>query len=364
MKRCWRWIAVVVAGALVPSAVVAGPGAPAASGYRLSEPVNHGNLAIYLVHGASRGGPVPLTLQEALAGGAVLVHETGQVNQLLVQNAGGEAVFIQAGDIVKGGQQDRVLGVSMLLPPLSGPLPITAFCVEHGRWTRRAGEDPTRFASSDAVMPSREGRLAIAAVAAAAPAEVRSAPVAQAPAVASSQQKIWDSVGSVQRSLSSRVGGSVAAPASPSSLPLTLENPLLAKGQDDYIRDLEAIGRAGDDVVGYAFAVNGRLSGAEIYPSNTLFRKLWPKLIRAAVTEAIADVSKDLSKDSGKATMAPTADEAGRMFAVLDGGAGVESQTNILTKVRISENAEFMLVESRPASAGLDAWIHRRILAK
>lgn len=362
MTKFGSLIAVLVAGALAPSTVLAGMTGPTASGYRLSEPVSHGNLAIYLVHGPSRGGAVPLTLQEALASGAVQVHETGQVNQLLVQNAGTEAVFIQAGDIVKGGQQDRVLGVSMLLPALSGPLPVTAFCVEHGRWTKRAGEDATRFASSDATMPSREGRLAIAAVAAAAPPqpESRAAPVAQAPAVASSQQKIWDSVGSMQRSLASRVGGPVAAPASPSSLPLTLENQQLAKGQDAYIRDLEAIGRAGDDVVGFAFAINGRLDGAEIYPSSALFRKLWPKLLRAAVTEAIADQGKDLSKGAA----APNADEAGRMFAVLDGAAPLESQTNILTKVRISENAEFMLVESRPASAGLEAWIHRRILAK
>ena len=40
--------------------------------------------------------------------------------------------------------------------------------------------------------------------------------------------------------------------------------------------------------MGYAFAVNGKLSTADIYPSNRLFRKMWPKLIKTAAAEAIA----------------------------------------------------------------------------
>ena len=36
--------------------------ARAEEGYRVSGPVTHGNLTVYFVHGASRPGPVPLTL--------------------------------------------------------------------------------------------------------------------------------------------------------------------------------------------------------------------------------------------------------------------------------------------------------------
>ena len=71
--------------------------------YRLSGPEVHGNLAIYFVHGKSRGGPIPLTLQEALAKKSIEVREIGQVNELQVENTGSEEIFIQAGDIVKGG---------------------------------------------------------------------------------------------------------------------------------------------------------------------------------------------------------------------------------------------------------------------
>ena len=87
--------------------------------YRVSGPFTHENLSIYLVHGKSAEGHVPLTLDEALAKRAVRVHETGDVNQLSVENLSDEDVFIQSGDIVKGGQQDRALTVSLILPPKS-----------------------------------------------------------------------------------------------------------------------------------------------------------------------------------------------------------------------------------------------------
>ena len=78
-------------------------GARAADGeaeYRVSGPLVSENLAVYFIHGKSSPGPVPLTLQEALAKDAVRVYETGNVNELAVENRGEEPVFIQASDIV------------------------------------------------------------------------------------------------------------------------------------------------------------------------------------------------------------------------------------------------------------------------
>ena len=100
---------------------------------RVSGPYSHENLSIFLIHGPSAKGPVPLTLEEAMKSGMVRVHETGTVNQLSIENVSDREVFIQTGDIVKGGKQDRVLTVSATLPPQSGRLPIGAFCVEAGR---------------------------------------------------------------------------------------------------------------------------------------------------------------------------------------------------------------------------------------
>ena len=135
----------------------------AADAPRLSGPIVHDNLAIYLVHGAATAGAVPLTLQEALAKGTVKVHETGSVNELTVENVGNDEVFVQAGDIVKGGRQDRVLSVDLLLPPRSGQVSIAAFCVEHGRWSGRGKEDARQFASAVDAMPSLKAKMAMRA---------------------------------------------------------------------------------------------------------------------------------------------------------------------------------------------------------
>src|SRR5215831_17315517 len=156
---------------LAAAAAVCAAGVAAAEpeAYRISGPVVHENLAIYFVHGKSASGPVPLTLQDALANGSVQVRETGSVNQLEVENTGDAAVFIQSGDIVKGGRQDRVLTVSLIIPPHSGAMPIASFCVEQGRWTARGREDSHRFETASASVPSREAKIAMKAPGASGP---------------------------------------------------------------------------------------------------------------------------------------------------------------------------------------------------
>ena len=44
-------------------------------------------------------------------------------------------------------------------------------------------------------------------------------------------------------------------------------------------------GEAADDIVGYVFAINGKIDGGDGYASNVLFRKMWRKQLAANVTE-------------------------------------------------------------------------------
>jgi len=345
------------------SLALTGLGIPAhADEVRITGPIVHENLAIYPIHGKSSAGPVPLTLDEALAKRAVKVHETGTVSELQIENLGGDEVFVQSGDIVKGGQQDRVLSVSLMLPPKSGRIPIAAFCVERGRWTARGKEDARTFATASAVVPSREAKLAIRAV----PAEgapVRTNPLAGGnpsgirtgyAAEPSPQQQVWDRVQKLQDNLKESLGASVAAPASQSSLQLSLENEKLKDAQDAYLKVLTQEGEKDGDIVGFAFAVNGKLNSAEIYPSNGLFRKMWPKLLQAAVTEAIG--GKNADSDAP-----PTSDAA--LAFVTDAMNGQSSERPLPAKLSVetrqADNAIY--VESRRANG---AWVHRSYVAK
>src|SRR5438445_44574 len=102
------------------------------SNYELSGPYVYENLTIFLIHGTDElTGKLFVPLQEAMERKLVIVHETSEVNELTIENVSQtEEVFVQAGDIVKGGQQDRVLAVDLIIPAHSGKMPIAAFCVE------------------------------------------------------------------------------------------------------------------------------------------------------------------------------------------------------------------------------------------
>ena len=208
----------------------------------ISGPFAHGNLAIYFVHGPSAEGPVPLTLQEAMARGTVHVVETGSVNELKIENAGGEDVFVQSGDIVKGGRQDRVLTVSFMLPRKSGEVPVAAYCVEHGRWSARGTEDAAKFASSYNSLPSREAKLAMKSLVEPVPAAPSAGFARQAFAyddTANRQRAIWSEVAKTQEKLSAGVNAPVASPVSATSLQLTLENDKLQTLRAEYTKALE-----------------------------------------------------------------------------------------------------------------------------
>src|SRR3954469_11148569 len=128
----------------------------------LSGPFTHQNLQIFLVHGDTQLEQRRYaTLSEALAKGMVIVKETGNVNALSIENISKQTtVFLNAGDIVKGGRQDRTVRDDLILPPLSGAAPLASFCVEHGRWTKRGNEDAAAFAENNKVLSSRSMKLA------------------------------------------------------------------------------------------------------------------------------------------------------------------------------------------------------------
>lgn len=325
-----------------------------AEAYRISGPVVHENLAIYFVHGQSRPGPVPLTLQEALAKQAVEIHETGEVNVLNIKNNGDQAVFIQSGDIVKGGRQDRVLSVSMLLPPHSHTMPIPVFCVEQHRWTGRSGENAAHFASSNTILPSRTAKMAMLG----STIETTGA----ASNIYARQSQIWRDVTAIQGKLSSSLGAPVASPRSRSSLQLALENAKLERKQDEFVANLQKSGETTNDIVGYVVAINGHINSAQIYPSNGLFRKMWARLLRASAAEAIAD--------KGAATGAlPTVAAVTSFLSGADQARGVDRTTNAGTQLDVRQSMNAVMFEARPAAALSAAppattWINRSYLAR
>jgi hypothetical protein len=358
----WTLLAAISVSPLMMFSV-AGLGAAQSPDIRVSEPFVHENLAVYFIHGKSAPGAVPLTLEEAMARGFVRVRETGNVNQLEIENLGGDEVFVQSGDIVKGGKQDRVLMVSLLLPAKSGAVPIESFCVEQGRWSPRGREDAGQFSTASAAVPSREMKLAIKAPMPAKPPVDRpgqTRPInAYAAETSARQSEVWAGVRRAQSRLADNVGAPVQSAQSASSLQLALENEKLIDAQKAYINALKARGEAGDDIVGYVFAVNGQLNSADLYPSNGLFRKMWGKLLTASAIEAIGHRNApNVAPPAPDAVMAfLAAAEAGKASdKPLVAGAKLET--------RDSDKAYYFETARTSAPAAAPAWIHRNYLAK
>jgi hypothetical protein len=307
--------------------------------YEVSGPYVHDNLTIFLVHAADEfQGKLFMPLQEAMERKLVIVHETSEVNELAIENVSQtEEVFVQAGDIVKGGQQDRVLAVDLIVPVRSGKIPIAAFCVEHGRWRQRVAEPAEQFSISSGMLATKGLKMAAR--------------------VATSQANVWREVEATQSKLSGVAGADVRSSVSRSSLQLTLEDENVQQSAAAYVRKLASIVEGKNDVIGYVFAINGMINGADLYSSSAQFKRFWPKLLQTAAIEAVAERTSEGNGDS------ISADSIKSAFSDAEQGQESINDVNMRTRMIKRESEKNLFFETRDMAQNA-AWIHRSYLAK
>jgi hypothetical protein len=248
-------------------------------------------------------------------------------------------LYAQAGDVVKGGRQDRTLGVDFVLPAKSGRVPVPSFCVESGRWRRRASEDVHLFGSSKSYLASKDLRMAAK--------------------LSKSQHQVWEEVAKTQEQLSASLGESLHDAASPTSYQLTVEHEDLQKHKETYRAAFARILDDAPDALGYAFVINGTINTADIYGSTTLFRKLWSKLLDAAVLEAIAELRRKPEQPPAPVT----ADSIRAWLGETDSGEVSERQ-EVPPRVRIETRRSRTSVLFDTCDHGLDdAVLHRNLIA-
>jgi hypothetical protein len=304
---------------------------------RISGPYAYRNLGIFLIHGKDRiDAENIMTLSEALGRGLVVVHETGNVSRLAIENVSDMEIFIQAGEMVKGGKQDRVLAVDLILSPNSGRIPISSFCVEQGRWQGRTGEEERKFRLANLLVASHA--------------------LKQAVQLKKSQGDVWEEVERLQRNLPIAVREQMARKTSQTSLQENMELDVLEEAVQGYINVLTPHVEREKDVIGYIYSINGRIVSGDLYAASSLFRKMWPKLIRANATEALV-------LDREEKPPAPPTKKAVMLFLV-SADSGAESRRIVTGRTRLvgREARDSSLVEARDSLR--DAWVHRCYLAK
>jgi hypothetical protein len=293
---------------------------------KVTGPYTHDNLAVYLIHGSTPAGTkVYLTLQEALEQKKVIVHETQEVNTLTIENVSDQDVFVQAGEIVKGGQQDRTLARDLIVSAHSGQVPIAAHCVEHGRWTQRGDEQVVQFGASNNALTSKALKQAN---------------------YAGDQSKVWAEVANSQQKLSANIADFSGKPTtSPTSLEMTVEAPQVQAASDAYVKALTsatAVDSGSADVIGYAIAINGKLNSGDVYASHALFTKLWPKMLTAAAVEAVGE-----GDSADKSNEAPKPEAVAAAMAGTDAAAA----SPVTSTVSLNEHSMSGLINAPNAPA-------------
>jgi hypothetical protein len=203
-----------------------------------------------------------LVLDEALERGWVEITESsdaGQVPELKVVNRGDMAVLLLDGEQLVGAKQNRVLNLTILVPPHhSKTIPVS--CVESGRWRRTSNS----FGSSPYAHYA-EGR---AAKMRQVTSSLRASGVRR-----SDQQAVWNDIAEKSARL--------AVPSDTAAMLVMYES------MDYSLADFVAAFPPADRQVGAVFLVNGRLAGLELFDAPSTWRKLSPKLVRSYALDAI-----------------------------------------------------------------------------
>jgi hypothetical protein len=293
-----------------------------ASGYKVLEPIRHGNLTVFpVVTGKSYSTSEFLTLDEGLRSGDVVVTEAGsvqglvrrhpspavrydgaQVNRLVLVNNSKRPLLLLAGEIVTGGKQDRVIGKDRIIPAESDPVDLSVFCVEPGRWVATS----EHFGASEAMYGSSNGGTRHAPMAMMAQPSVRAKAMGD-----KDQSEVW---AEVRKQKDAVVSGAMAGvPAAPVEVERTDSYARLMENQE-VKRQVDAVARPIEEsyqslirqlrdrnAVGVVVAVNGRIIWADIFASTDLLQKYWPKLVRSYASEAVVTRAKDVDVSVNRA---------------------------------------------------------------
>jgi len=243
------------------------PGAELNEDVAVGEPATFDNLTVFPVTSRRQIDVGPMTtLDAALAKGQAEVSELQgsgpRVNQLQIENKGDKSIYVLAGTIVKGGNQDRQIAQDFVIEPKK-VVSVDAFCVEHGRWTaERDGKDTG----------GKFGALAQLA-----PSEVRAAAQYE-----KDQSQVWALVGATNR---------VHGKSPPSStLMATVDDPEIVKERAALAdRVNRALGKTkpANSVVGLAYAVDGKVRGVRWFASHAVFELVRPTLANTAAADAL-----------------------------------------------------------------------------
>ncbi|MGE0433093.1 MAG: DUF6569 family protein [Planctomycetota bacterium] len=198
-----------------------------------------------------------------------------EVNSLHVSNGSEHPLFLMTGELLLGGQQDRIVAVDTIIPA-NTTADVKVFCVEPGRWTGAA-----RFGSGNAVV---HGKLRC---------------VAQN---SKSQQAVWDEVEQANGKLGTAAGNDTGTYRDN----LTAED--VAKETGEFHAWLTEHFTPSARTIGVAVAYRGQIEVIDRFGSPAVLQAMLPKLLKSYVLAAVIEARdyKAAHPDADPAAAMPT----------------------------------------------------------
>jgi hypothetical protein len=233
---------------------------------KAEEAFKYKNLILYPVLGGEHfSNPTKpsnyIPLEEALKQKKVRIVEDeqsgGEVNQLYIENISKDTVFVMAGEVVKGGKQDRVISDDRVLEPKSGKVPIEVYCVEQNRWTYKSDRNFSQYHS------------------------LSSNSVRKSAAVSKDQSEVWEKVADVTTKQNAHTNTGTYTALTNST---TLNTELAA-----YLKFYTAAFAKLPNCVGFVGVSGDKIIGCDIFADNDMLKKQLKNLLQSYSTEAISN---------------------------------------------------------------------------
>ncbi len=252
------------------AAFAEGPAFDLQPGTQVLEPVKFQQLAVFpIVQRAATPADAAqyLSLADGLRRKLVAVAEDprgAQVNRVNVANHGSSPLLLLGGEIILGGQQDRILGKDTILPA-GEEASLEVFCVEHGRWSGKR-----EFHGSGGMV---EGKTRMRAK------------------YRSDQGQVWDEVAKKTAALKAQ-----SATGTYRSLATGAEGERAVKPYRDAVKAALARLPESAKMVGVIAAVNGRVTSVDVFATPALFSAYRDQLLDSIFVSA-ADVPRTSAAD-------------------------------------------------------------------
>lgn len=246
------------------------------SRYALAQPVSYGSVSVVPIVDVSVDAKPDtgsekqdeyISLEEARKNAWIEIHEipgSAEVNSLEVRNDGPKPILLLAGELLLGGQQDRIVAKDTVVPP-GKTVEVPVFCVEPGRWE---GEDKS-FGSGGGMVPQS---------------------IREETTLSQDQGKVWEGVGRYNDNAKASMGLDFGGSSVRGSYKSKEVEAKIDKGLSELVKALDGV----KNIVGYVYVSNGEVQSAELFGNARLFSAARDSLLRGlladgAVTEAKQD---------------------------------------------------------------------------